>query len=275
MIFPKPFFFNTSLLGLTLIFVPLFRNASAQQNNINIKFDNISIKDGLSQSSPNCIFQDSRGILWIGTEDGLNKYDGYSFEVYKPEHNDQFSISNPRILSVCEDAESNLWIGTNGGGLNKYDRKSDRFIHYLPGKNDTAYIAGSIVYALMPAGNNRLWIGTDKGLSVLDLKNYRFINIKNDPVLEPLTHSAILSFSHDVSNVWIGTDKCLYRYETDKKIRTSYLREELNNQSLPGNVVTSLLIDSNKDLWVGTENGLALMKAGTDLFKTYGDFSGR
>jgi len=274
MIFSKPGIFNTFLHCLSLIFILFIPDAGAQQDNINIKFDNISIKDGLSQSSPNCIFQDSRGLLWIGTEDGLNKYDGYSFEVYKPEQNDQFSISNPRILSVCEDAESNLWIGTNGGGLNKYDRKSDRFIHYLPGKNDTAFLAGTIVYALMPSDDNRLWIGTDKGLSVLDLKNYQFVNIKRDPILEPLSHSVILSFAHDASNIWIGTDKCLYRYEPDKKIRTSYLKEELNNQSLPGSQVTSLLIDKNKDLWVGTENGLAQMKAGTDFFKSYGNFYG-
>jgi ligand-binding sensor domain-containing protein len=234
MTLPKPCFFITSLQSLLLFSVLLFPDVSAQQDNANIKFDNISIKDGLSQSSPNCIFQDSRGILWIGTEDGLNKYDGYSFEVYKPEQGDPFSLSNPRILSVCEDAESNLWIGTNGGGLNKYDRKSGRFIHYLPGKNDTSFIAGSVVYALMTYGDNRLWIGTEKGLSVLDLKNYRFVNIKRDPVLEPLTHSSVLSFSLDASNVWIGTDKCLYHYDPDKKIRTSFLKEEFNNQSLPG-----------------------------------------
>jgi ligand-binding sensor domain-containing protein len=271
---PKPCFFNTSLQSLIVFFVLLFADISAQQENTSIKFDNISIKDGLSQSSPNCIFQDSRGILWIGTEDGLNKYDGYSFEVYKPEQSDPFSISNPRILSVCEDAESNLWIGTNGGGLNKYDRKSDRFIHYLPGKNDTSFIAGSVVYAIMPNGDNQLWIGTEKGLSVLDLKNYRFLNIKRDPVLEPLTHASVLSLSHDASNVWVGTDKCLYRYEPDKKIRTSFLKEELNSQSLPGSQVTSLLIDRNKDLWVGTENGLAQMKAGTNVFNTFGNFYG-
>ncbi len=125
---------------------------------------------------------------------------------------------------------------------------------------------------LCTQADNRLWIGTDKGLSVLDLKNYRFVNIKKDPVLEPLTHSAVLSFAHDASNVWIGTDKCLYRYEPDKKIRTSYLKEELNNQSLPGSQVTSLLIGRNKDLWVGTENGLAQMKAGTEIFRNIWQF---
>ncbi len=115
-------------LSILVILLPLALNA--QEDNLNIRFDNISIKDGLSQSSPNCIFQDSRGILWIGTEDGLNKYDGYSFVVYKPEQNDQFSISNPRILTICEDADAFLWIGTNGGGLNKYDRKTNRFYQF-------------------------------------------------------------------------------------------------------------------------------------------------
>ncbi len=274
MTFPNPCYFNAFLQSLTLFFIFLFPDSNAQQDNINVKFDNISIKDGLSQSSPNCIFQDSRGILWIGTEDGLNKYDGYSFEVYKPEASDQFSISNPRILSVCEDAESNLWIGTNGGGLNKYDRRSDRFIHYFPGKNDTSFIAGSIVYSLMYNDDNSLWIGTDKGLSVFDLKNYRFTNIRKDPVLEPLTHSALLSFAQDASDIWIGTDKCLYRYEKGRKLRTSYLKEEFNKQSIPGSQVTSLLLDGNNDLWVGTENGLAQMKAGTGIFRTFGNFYG-
>jgi ligand-binding sensor domain-containing protein len=274
MTFLRPLSFHAFLQSVVLVFILGIPDVKAQQDIINIKFDNISIKDGLSQSSPNCIFQDSRGILWIGTEDGLNKYDGYTFDIYKPEQNDQFSISNPRILSICEDAESNLWIGTNGGGLNKYDRKSDRFIHYQPGKNDSSFIAGSIVYALMPAGDNRLWIGTENGLSILDLKNYRFINIKRDPALEPLSHSSVLSFARDASNVWIGTDKCLYRYETGKKIRTSFLSEELNNQSLPGNQVNSLLVDRNRNLWIGTNNGLAQMKAGSELFSSYGNFAG-
>ncbi len=274
MTFSNPGFFKTPLYYLLLVFILLIPDAGAQQDNSNIKFDNISIKDGLSQSSPNCIFQDSRGLLWIGTEDGLNKYDGFSFEVYKPEQNDQFSISHPRILSICEDSESNLWIGTNGGGLNKYDRKSDRFVHYLPGKNDTAFLAGSIVYALMPTGDNRLWIGTDKGLSILDLNNYHFINIKKDPALEPLVGSAILSFVQDSSEVWIGTDRCLYRYDPVKNSRESFLNEALNDQSLPGMQVTALLIDRNRDLWVGTENGLAQMKSGTGTFKTFGNFYG-
>ncbi len=271
---PKPCYFYACLSYLFLRFILLSNNAVAQQDNLNIKFDNVSIKDGLSQSSPNCIFQDSRGILWIGTEDGLNKYDGYSFEVYKPEENNEFSISSHRILSICEDADANLWIGTNGGGLNKYDRRSDRFIHYVPGKIDTATLSGNIVYALMPADDHRLWIGTDKGLSILDLKNYRFVHIKKDPVLEPLTHSAVLSFAKDASRIWIGTDKCLYRYDPGSHTRTSYLKESLNDQSLPGNQVTSLLLDRNRNLWVGTENGLAQMKAGTEVFRTFGNFSG-
>ena len=83
---------------------------SFSQEKIEIKFDNISIKDGLSQSSPNCILQDSRGILWIGTEDGLNKYDGYTFIVYKPEQNKTNCISNIRIKCLLEDKDNNICL---------------------------------------------------------------------------------------------------------------------------------------------------------------------
>jgi ligand-binding sensor domain-containing protein len=261
-----------------LCFIPLFllsaAIAVAQQGTLNIKFDNISIKDGLSQSSPNCIFQDSRGIVWIGTEDGLNKYDGYSFQVYKPAQNDGHSISNPRILSICEDGESNLWIGTNGGGLNKYNRKTDEFIHFMPGKKDSGALAGTVVYALKPVDDGLLWIGTDQGLSVFDLKNNRFLNVKHDQGLVQFTTSAILTITRHGSDIWIGTDKGLCRYDQRTRTSLSYRSEAGNARSLPGSQVTALLVDKQDNLWVGTDMGLAEMKAGSDFFQSFGNFSG-
>jgi ligand-binding sensor domain-containing protein len=266
-----------SYAGPILLYYFLFiltPGMSAQQDKLDIKFDNISIKDGLSQSSPNCIFQDSRGILWIGTEDGLNKYDGYSFVVYKPDQNDRYSISNQRIFSICEDAQGNLWIGTNGGGLNKYDRKADHFIHFLPAKKDSPSIAGIQVYALALATDKTLWIGTDQGLSVFDLKTNRFVNIKDNHDLSSLSNSAILSLAKDSANIWIGTNNGLYRYDNALKTLKSFTYEPGNSQALPGKIVSALLIEKNHNLWVGTGNGLAELKAGTELFQVFNNFSG-
>ena len=100
---------------LILLYLVIVSSLSGQTGNLTIKFNNISIKDGLSQSSPNCIFQDSRGLMWIGTDDGLNKYDGYNFIIFKPEQDNPYGISNSRVLSVAEDGTGNLWIGTRDG----------------------------------------------------------------------------------------------------------------------------------------------------------------
>jgi two-component system, sensor histidine kinase ChiS len=261
------------IILLLLFFIIITPCISAQQDKMGIKFDNISIKDGLSQSSPNCIFQDSRGILWIGTEDGLNKYDGYAFTVYKPDQKDPNSISNPRIFSICEDARGNLWIGTNGGGLNEYDRKTDRFIHFLPSNQDSASIAGSLVYTVAKAAGNKIWIGTDKGLSIFDLKSNRFADVKHDPILEPLTRTTILSIALDTANTWIGTDIGLFQVEKAGTLK-SYSNAPGISQSLPGKLVTSLLIDKNHNLWVGTENGPAELKPGNENFEVFTDLSG-
>ena len=86
-----------------------------------VRFEHLSIEDGLSQNAGLDLFHDSRGYLWIGTQDGLNRFDGYSFKIYKHDPDDPTSISHNSILTIAEDACGALWIGTWGGGLNRYD----------------------------------------------------------------------------------------------------------------------------------------------------------
>ena len=92
-------------------------------------FERLSVEDGLSQSTVTCILQDRQGFLWFGTANGLNKYDGYSFEVFKTDLNDSNSLSGNHIIALCEDRESNLWIGTSAG-LNKFDPDHGTFTRY-------------------------------------------------------------------------------------------------------------------------------------------------
>src|SRR4028118_1913614 len=97
----------------------------AQQ--IKEKFEHISIQQGLSQSVINCIFQDSRGFIWIGTQQGLNKYDGYTFKTYLFEETNPHSISGNTIRCIYEDRKGFLWIGTEGKGLNRFNRETEKF----------------------------------------------------------------------------------------------------------------------------------------------------
>jgi two-component system sensor histidine kinase ChiS len=109
----------------SLILFPILLHAQQRD----IKFEHLSLQHGLSQSTIRCIFQDSRGFIWIGTQDGLNRYDGYHFKVNTHNLNDSTSVSSSIIYLICEDQKGNLWIGTDGGGFNKFDPQQNKFTH--------------------------------------------------------------------------------------------------------------------------------------------------
>ncbi|NQZ10937.1 MAG: GGDEF domain-containing protein, partial [Algicola sp.] len=100
------------------------------------RFDRLSIKDGLSQSVVNSIIQDSKGFLWFATVDGLNRFDGYSFKIFRNDPNNAASISNNYITTLYEDAQGRLLIGTRGGGLNRLDPDTERFTHFTHNPSD-------------------------------------------------------------------------------------------------------------------------------------------
>jgi ligand-binding sensor domain-containing protein len=102
----------------------------AQQQYAHISFDHLTSKDGLSQNVVTAILKDSEGFMWFGTENGLNRYDGYDFTVYHYQPNDTSSISENRIKCIFEDSRGNLWIGTYSIGLNLFDREKEAFIRY-------------------------------------------------------------------------------------------------------------------------------------------------
>src|SRR5512133_2452295 len=113
-----------------------------------VRFEHLSIEDGLSQNAGLDIFQDSRGYLWIGTQDGLNRYDGYSFKIYKHDPDDPTSISHNSILKITEDQKGDLWIGTWGGGLNRYDPVTEQFIRFQHDPDNPASISDDTVTTL-------------------------------------------------------------------------------------------------------------------------------
>src|ERR1700744_2164717 len=95
-----------------------------------LSFEHLGTAQGLSQSNVLCTLQDSRGFMWFGKREDLNKYNGYSFTVYKNEVGDDNSLAGNMVNDIVEDAKGFLWIGTWGGGLDRYDRKTDEFVHF-------------------------------------------------------------------------------------------------------------------------------------------------
>ena len=129
-------------------------------------FTNYPIEKGLSQSVVNCVFQDSRGYIWAGTQNGLNRFDGYHFEIYSYDPADSCSLSNSWIYSIDEDREGNLWIGTKGG-LNQWIPKEKRFkrIKYSTGFTNEVT---DYSYDVRVARNGNILINTPPVLTIYD-----------------------------------------------------------------------------------------------------------
>jgi ligand-binding sensor domain-containing protein len=252
---------------LPIIFLFLLITVDSYSQAGNIKFENISIKDGLSQSSPNCILQDSRGILWIGTEDGLNKYDGYSFIVFKPEVNNPGSISNNRIKCLLETSDGNLWVGTNGGGLNIYDRQKDLFIHFMG--YDSGYFNSEIINCLYEGSGGTIWAGTGNGLVKIHPSERKTQLFVHDPYnAGSISSNYVTCITPDKpGSLWIGTGNGLNLMNIRKQSFKTYLNDTTDEFSITDNSISCFLKDMENSIWIGTSDGLNLYDHTGDNFK--------
>jgi len=128
-----------------------------------LRFERISLEQGLSQSTVLCMLQDSQGFMWFGTEGGLNRYDGYTFTAYKHDPEDPNGLGGNWIQAMLEDDSGTLWIGTSEGGLDRYDRELDQFIHYRNDPKDSSSLSDDEITTIYQDQDGVLWIGTGGG----------------------------------------------------------------------------------------------------------------
>ena len=175
-----------------------------------MNFEQISMEDGLSQVSINSILQDSTGFLWFATLDGLNRYDGYSFKVFKPVANDTTSISSNRILCLFQDSYGKIWIGTLGGGLNEYNPITETFTRYMHNPADENSLSNNDVYDITEDDEGILWIATyGGGLNRFDRNTHQFTAYKHNPSnLNSIGSNQVRVVSKDkFGNLWIGVNE--------------------------------------------------------------------
>ncbi|MBD3224096.1 MAG: hypothetical protein GF313_05165, partial [Caldithrix sp.] len=233
-------------------------NSSFSNIPLNPKFEHLTVTDGLSSMNVISIYQDYLGFLWIGTEIGLNKYDGYDIQNYVRKVGDKFSLSHNTITAITEDADSILWIGTGYNGINKFNRDSEDFLSIYP--------EGLYTSDLCRDFNKNLWIGTEReggGLYKLTkrLKNadsiiYSFKCFKQiDGNSKSLNHSSVTCIIEDSNqNLWIGTYNGLCRRDNNDTTFTRYLFVDSLNKAKQPIKVTCLFEDDQEDIWMGTEN---------------------
>ncbi|MDZ7766483.1 MAG: two-component regulator propeller domain-containing protein [Melioribacteraceae bacterium] len=176
----------------------------------NIRFEILNDDNGLSNNTVNAIEQDSLGFLWFATDYGVNKYDGYKFNVFTSNPADSFSIPHNKVRALYTDSQNRLWLGTSGG-LSIYDHRKEQFINYLP---------EFYVRAFAESEPGILWLGTSKGLIKFNAAsgNYKHYNLAPDYAEENGKYSIIaLAFDYE-GYLWIATDgQGVFRFESESE----------------------------------------------------------
>ena len=255
----KNFCVNIFLLLIISVF---YLSASAFAKNLwsthRKKFKHITVDQGLSQNTPMAIIQDRKGFIWIGTQEGLNRYDGYGFKVYEHDPDDDSSLSENSIFSLYECSEGDIWIGTNGGGLNRFDRVTEKFTQYNYNPQDSTSLSNNFVHVIYEDKAGLLWIGTNYGLNKFDRKSERFTQFYIDQN-NTLENQIRAIFEDKNGNFWIGTyGGGLNKFDRNSLKWTQFFNIPNNQNSLSNDHVTAIYEDSFGEFWVGTLFGLNL-----------------
>ena len=257
------------MLILQLLFASFLSFSQTKQ----LHFAHIGNKDGLSEQNVNSIFQDSKGFMWLGTRDGLNRYDGYNIKIFRNNPNDTNSISGNYISHIAEDKKGNIWIATIGGGLNRFDRKSNRFYHYLHSRNHQS-IASNFINSFSIDDHNNLWIGTqNNGLDYFDPSQNKVIHYTNRLTdNHSLSGNSIVTvyIDHD-KNIWAGDqEKGLNLFQPQTRDFKRFTHLPNVPSSISGDKITRIFQDSYHRLWIGTtSSGLNIYDYKTGNFKHF------
>jgi len=249
--------------SLLILFLYINFTTFVYSTNGKAKFYSLDSKDGLSNNDVQSVFKDSKGYLWFGTRLGLNRYDGYTFTVFKNEINNPESLNGNEIFSIVEDKSKQIWVLTENG-LNKLNRDNETFKHYPLNikANSTIKPKSELLYV---DKSGKLWIGTNNGLIEFDV-------LKGEPVKKYLTQEPIISIIEDENNnLWLGTwNAGLIKFDLKKNIAYKFLHNPTDPTSLPGNIVFSIFQDSEKQIWIGTDTkGLCKYNTKENNFSTF------
>ncbi|MEJ5962636.1 two-component regulator propeller domain-containing protein [Pedobacter immunditicola] len=301
--YPVSLFFTVVLSILISVFP-----SNAQNKRINFK--RYTINEGLSQNTVYALLEDREGIIWIGTEDGLNKFDGYDFTYYKHENRNPHSISHNQVNALYEDKAGKIWIGTSDG-LNVFDKKTEAFTRlntiknpglgfnenitsiYEDKKGDIWVTTQKGLIRYHPEGNNFLhfdypkdkrtdkvmeddqgmfWVSIDKDLRRFDPKKKQYI-----PLPASLENNVSLRNSYprvikkDAENkIWIGTERAgLFIYDTKENSLQHFRNDKSDNKSLPIDIIRDIHFYNDKEVWIGTRDGLSIFNKDTKQFTNH------
>lgn len=240
------------------IFVLLYSSFFAYSQKIPSIFRSYTRNDGISNSTITSINEDKEGFIWFGTYNGLNKFDGYNFTVYKHDQNNPHSIGSDFINAVFVDHQKNLWVA-NTKGLDLYLPNSNSFKHFTPpvkNKNATG------INLIFEDQYQTIWVGSDEGIDTLDRKNKKLVKIEalDEDNKEVSKMSGFLVDNKGVP--WFGIDNHVYTLDLNKKRFTKVYDPKLNSLLS----IKCMYQDKEENLWFGGKNGLVRIKDGKSYF---------
>ena len=233
-------------------------------------FNHYTVNNGISQSSISSILQDAEGYIWFGTQNGLNKFNGYSFERYYPNPLDSTSISHGWVYSIAEDAEGNIWAGTRGG-LNKFDKKKAAFerIGNNPVKGHSIF--SKLVYGVA-YHDGHILANTPPVLTIYNLKSQEISQYTNMIEIEKKEGSYEKGFpvvTDKHKNVWLATSNGLSKFNLSSKTFRNYFHIPSDPKSIPDNYINAIYEDKEGEIWIGTNNGFCKYDPASDNFISF------
>ncbi len=230
----------------------------------------IGIEDGLSNSFIMGITQDKNGFLWFSTESGLNRFDGESFRIYKKANaNSPNSVSaNEQNVVYADRYENKIWLATQREGLNSFDCETEQFKYYRNDPKDDSSLPTNDVTNIVNSRDSNLWVTTyHNGFAYFDKKTEKFTRF-NQATLPSLASNTIWSIAEaEDGTIYLGHENAGFSIYDPKTGTTKNFRNDPNDpNSLPGNKINTILIDKDSNIWLGTDNGLALFNKQSEKF---------
>lgn len=254
----------TKLFFVTLISTLTYQLAKGQQD---LNFITLNTKNGMSSNAVNTILQDRNGLIWFGTSDGLNKFDGTNFTVYINKSNDSTSISSNKISALLEDRNGRLWVGTNGGGLLYYDPKLDTFISFVGNGIPNRNVDFNVLTLYQDKAGN-IWVGTFGGYRIINTKTYQ---VRNEGVNDLIGNgSSVTSFIEGNNNkMWIGTSMGLLSLDLNTHVIKRFTHHPGDPSTLSNNYISGSVKDEKGRIFFSTNNGLNVLLEDGMHFKSF------
>lgn len=213
--------------------------ARAQRAPVNVQFDRLSVQDGLSTTTVAALLQGRAGFLWVGTELGLDRYDGYGFTSFRHDPDDTASLSSSFATALAEGPGGTVWVGTYGGGLNRLDPATGRAVRMRHRAGDAGSISDDRVEALRVDRQGRLWAGTGVGLDLVDAATGRVRRFGG--ALRRASGASAGVYVRDLAlapngDLWVASLAGLFRFDT----RRGRVRLHLGAEALGGMAVLAV-----------------------------------